>query len=165
MFYEYSPTYNKITGSHNPNEIKYIAVLKDDSVEVLGVKCTEKYRESGGPSEVKDRYHYKLSLPTVKYKSFMHKWFNKFYIEYEYIDERVSTEFIADTEEEALLIFFNIMSNPNKEFLAILEAREIYIDNNPDIFLSKMQNYKGMKMSHPPKLYGEDYSQVQTTSW
>jgi len=167
MIYEYNPNYNKINfcQGFEENTPYYIGCIRNNQVEIVEVTIAQRYNEHH-PQTNNINLYTKLNIPQEYYPTFIHKWFGVSKERLEFHDEKIPLEYIKKTKEETLISFFNIMQRRHTDFANVIDkAMNEFADNNPDIYLSEMQNYKGMRQSYPPKLYMDDDYGIQTTSW
>ena len=148
---------NGFINGFKPDTIYYIAYIDSNKeVKALPVKLEQIYIESSPYSNHKRFFLTKLYLPQYYYKSFMHKWFNKESVKY-ILDTGpyISTEYLANTSQEAIINLLSITKSPHKGIKNIInKILDTFADNYPDIYLDKIQNYSGMTCSHPPYIKG-----------
>lgn len=154
-----SEYYKRGFNSEFKKDTPYYVALVNKNNELITVKVyiESLYEEDSMPgfysnNKPSNRMLAKLFIPQSYYKSFMHKWFNKPSTKYEFLDEYIYVQFIKPTELEAKMAYLNVMSNANATYFpAINQLSDEFALEYPDLFLNKMQNYKGLRISHPPK--------------
>jgi len=178
MFYEGSPEYYKVDFNFDYSNDTYynVAYLNNNNIlSTTQVFIHSLYEEDPMPGYYSDRkpsrrLMAKLLLPETYYKSFIHKWFNKSSIRYVLHDEYIDIRFVKETDLEARISYLNILSKPNESLKPTIEKITYeFALKYPDIFLNKIQNYRGLIMSHPPsyqyKLNNTKNSDAVVTSY
>ena len=154
MIYDYSPTYTPRGHKKGfEKDIEYFVAYidTDGDIKTTKVKIEQLYSESSPVPDRTPRWYIKLFIPQPYHKSFIHRWFDKVDYKYEFDDELINFEYIAPTEQEAIINYFNIMSNRHQIFADTYQKNlDTFADEYPEIYLNKIQNYKGLRCSHPP---------------
>ena len=151
MMYDYSPTYNNrgFTRGFEENKSYYVSFVNNEKkLETIEVYVEAVYSES---SPHRTRWYVKLMLPTNYYKTFLHKWAGFKSIDYKKLNEYINEEFVKETPLEAEIAYLNIMKQAHNGIIETLNVlHDEFGDKHPDLYLTKVIPYKGLKLSRPP---------------
>jgi len=157
MIFDYCPEYinEGFVKGFVKNKPYFITILnKDGNIQTIKVFVENVYSESPpGPiinMQDKRRWYVKLFLPH-KHKNRFHKFITFGKHKYFLFEKYIEIEFVRETMITSQISFLNIMSDPNVDLkLNIQKAHSFFADKYPDIYFTKMLNYKGLRRSHQP---------------
>lgn len=157
MIYDYCPKYVEegFVKGFKKNKPYFVTVLNNfGELQTLKVFVENVYSERPpGPivnMEDRRRWYVKLFVP-LKHKNLFFKLIFFGRHKYMLLPRFVEIDFVKETKFESQISFLNIMSDPNKDLKPYIDkAHSSFADKYPDIYFSKMMNYKGLRRSHQP---------------